>query len=259
MLTHKIWPSVRVTTATSRAAIRATASDYRVWAWQVALTVVNNGTLLILWLAIYWGTTSINGYALVDFLHLFAIIAIGTGVITFVCGRLYDIPAAVAAGELDGIRAEPGPVLSRLLVQRSDASGVGDVLSGLTMVAVAPPATWAGAVGFAMGALTSGVVYLGYVVTLSALSAGRSMSDPAILGAQALFSLAIFPGFAFPVGLRIILYTVVPTFFFAIAPSRLVDQPSILHGAAALLGAGVVLCAAGISWNRLLRRLEIVG
>lgn len=231
----------------------AVARQPRLWLTSVFMTGLSNGAFLLLWLSLYSGRHVLNGVPLKDFLVLFSVLAVGSGAVTTCTGRLFEIPVAFASGEMTVLASQPGPLLSRFLVSKVEPSGIGDIMFGLVILAAAEALGAEVHHGFwLVGVAVCAATYVSWIVLVSSLAV-TDARFPAF-AAQSLFTLGIFPGFALPDAYRVLLYTVVPTAFFAVLPARLALLSRLED--LLLLIAGVVALAvvAAVTWRRTLRQ-----
>src|SRR5262249_37510867 len=144
---------------------------------------------------------------------------------------------AIHEGELDAMLAQPKPTLLYLLGRRSNASGLGDFVTGCVMIGL-----WAGvrpsaAPVVALAMLASAVVIVSSGVLFASLAfwlgpveaASRQLFESVIM-------FALYPEPLFGGVVRLVLFTLVPAGFVGYVPARLVRTPSML-GAAELFVA----------------------
>src|SRR5216117_978003 len=133
---------------------------------QVAFMALNNLTFFVFWWALMRRVPMLRGWHLGDIQVLFGIVAAGFGLAVTFAGGVRHLGRFIDDGELDTLLTQPRPVLLYALGLRSQASGVGDVLSGVAFIGWSGQFSWHGLplIGFAIGAsalvvIASGIVF----------------------------------------------------------------------------------------------------
>jgi ABC-2 type transport system permease protein len=233
---------------------------------QVALMALNNAIFFTFWVVLFGRVSSIRGYALADVAVLYGVVAASVGAAMVVAGGVRLLPQYIQEGELDSILAQPKPALVYALGRRTVASGLGDLASGVAMIALSGIAH-ASVIPFALLAvIASGLIFIASGVLVGSVAfwmgriqtAARQVSDSLIM-----FSLYPEPLFGGP--LRLLLFTLVPAGFVGYLPARLVREPSAALVLELVAGAVVYSTAAWWVFHRGLRsycagsRFELVG
>src|SRR5262249_8663238 len=119
---------------------------------QVLFMALNNLTFFVFWLVLMGRVTELRGWRLQDVQLLFGLVAAGFGLSVAVTGGVRHLGRFIDHGELDTLLTQPKPVLVYALGLRSQASGVGDLLSGLGFIAWSGHLSWRSLpiVGFAI-------------------------------------------------------------------------------------------------------------
>lgn len=196
---------------------------------QVALMALNNVIFFSFWVVLFGRVSRIRGYALGDVAVLYGVVAAGFGLSVVVAGGARQLARFIHDGELDALLAQPKPTLLYALGRRMIAPGLGDLASGIAMIALSgvvrlstiPVAILAvlasAAVCVATGVLFNSVAFwLGQVDT-----ATRQLFD-------SLITFSLYPEPLFGGVMRFILFTVVPAGFVGYLPATLVRSPSVI-------------------------------
>jgi ABC-2 type transport system permease protein len=216
---------------------------------------VNNLLFFALWWILLLRFPSVGGYTLADMSLLFGICASGFGVAVVVCGGMFQLGRHIGDGDLDALLCQPRNVLWRALGSHSQASGYGDVASGvlliglsglvtaprvpLVLLAVALSATTLVSVCVAVQAL---VFWLGRVERVS-----RSLFETVLV-------LANQPPTLFGGAIKLLLFTVLPAAFVSHVPAAFVRSPNAGDLALAILGTSLFSAFALLLFARGLRR-----
>jgi ABC-2 type transport system permease protein len=222
---------------------------------QAVFMAVNNLTFFVFWWVLMRRVEEIRGWRLDDIQVLFGIVAAGFGLAVTVCGGVRQLGRLIDDGELDTLLTQPKPVLLYALGLRSQASGFGDMLSGVVFIA------WSGQVGWTAAPLVALVIVAGALVFTAcgvvffslAFWLGRIEALSRQLW-ELMVTFSLYPEPLFGGTLRLVLFTLVPAGFVGYVPVRLVQHPSA--GQLALL-IGAVACYVALAvavFDRGLRR-----
>ena len=224
---------------------------------QVCFMALNNLLFFGLWWILYQRFDQIRGYRLPDMLVLYSVCCCGFGLAVVMCGGLRDIAAKIADGDLDPLLSQPKSVLLRVLVSRSDASGWGDLVSGVVLFALAEPFDVWRSAALLLATVCSASAHVAAAVAFHAAAfwLGR-VEQTARTMFEFTMMFSIYPPGLFGPGLRVVLFTLIPAGFIAYLPCDLVREPSLLTAALATLGAAACVIVAGFAFDRGLRRYE---
>jgi ABC-2 type transport system permease protein len=222
---------------------------------QMLFMMLNNVTFFTFWWVLMQRVDQIRGWRLEDVQVLFGVVAAGFGLAVSVCGGVRQIGRLIDQGELDTLLVQPKPVLLYAIGLRSQASGFGDVLSGLAFLAWSGRVTWANSIFVVVAVLASALIFVASGVVFFSLPFWLGKVD---MLARQLWDLtitfAVYPEPLFGGTLRLVLFTVVPAGFVGYLPARLIRDPSA-PTMLLLIGAALVyITAAAVLFNRGLRR-----
>src|SRR3954470_10977627 len=103
---------------------------------QVGLMALNNAIFFTFWIVLFSRVAKIRGYGLSDVAVLYGVVAVGIGLAVTVAGGVPLLARFIHQGELDSLLSQPKPTLIYALGRRTVASGIGDVASGIAMIAL---------------------------------------------------------------------------------------------------------------------------
>jgi ABC-2 type transport system permease protein len=155
-------------------------------------------------------------------------------------GGYRDLAGAILRGDIDALLTQPGAVLPRLLSRESIPSAWGDILAGVIVLTFSAHLDLAGATGAMAAVLIGATVWLSTAVILSSLafwiadarSLARDLMDFTLM--VSMYPSSIYQGWT-----KILIFTVLPAGFIAVAPVELVRHPSV-RALAVAAGAGMV-------------------
>jgi len=170
--------TLRFTRALLAANLKSTVMLRGAFVMQVAFMALNNLTFFVFWWALMRRVPMLRGWRLGDIQVLFGIVAAGFGLAVTFAGGVRHLGRFIDEGELDTLLTQPRPVLLYALGLRSQASGVGDMLSGMAFIG------WSGA--FSWRALPMVAFGIGQGLGLSSLTtagmAGVGADDAGVAG-----------------------------------------------------------------------------
>src|SRR5262245_47587027 len=140
--------------------LKASLAFRTAFATQAALMMLNNFTFFVFWWALMRRVPDIRGWSLGDVQILFGVVAAGFGLAVAAGGGVRFLARWIAEGQLDTLLVQPKPVLLYAVGMRSQASGVGDLISGILFIVWSGQVSWAGAPRVAAAVAASAIVFL---------------------------------------------------------------------------------------------------
>jgi ABC-2 type transport system permease protein len=204
---------------------------------------LNNAAFFVFWWVLMGRVGQLRGWQLPDIELLFGVSAAGFGLMQGVGGGAVHLSKLIDEGGLDPLLVQPQPTLPYALGCRSQASGFGDLASGVAFVAHAGYLTWDRAPFVGLAVLVSSVAFTATSVVFFSLAFWLQKTNALsrqLLDVVVTFSL--YPPPIFGGGLRLLLFTALPAGVVSYLPVGLVREPS-WAAAACALGA-----AAAWSW-----------
>lgn len=210
--------------------------------------IMNNAAFFVFWWVLMGRVGRIRGWQLADVELLFGVSAAGFGLMQAVCGGAIHLSRFIDDGMLDPLLAQPKPTLVYALGCRSQASGFGDLLSGVAFVAHSGYLDRHSAPFLVLGVLASAAAFTATCVVFFSLAfwvqkthaLSRQMLD-------VLVTFSLYPEPIFGGALKLLLFTLLPAGIVAYLPASLVKSGSWFD-AACLLAAtlGYLLLATRI-------------
>ena len=235
--------------------LKATLMQRGAFAMQVVFMALNNLTFFVFWWALMRRVPEIRGWRLGDVQVLFGVVAAGFGTAVTLAGGVRHLGRFIDDGDLDTLLTQPQPVLLHALGLRSQASGVGDVLSGIVFIGWSGQVSWRALplVGFAI--VSSALVFIacGIVFFSLAFWLGRVETLSRQLW-ELLITFSLYPEPLFGGTLRLLLFTLLPAGFVGYVPARLAQSPSVGGALLLAMAAATYLAIAALVFERGLRR-----
>lgn len=227
--------------------LRAVVADRGAFLTRALLMALNNGIFFSFWVVLFSRVPSVRGYQLGDMAVLYGIVALAHGMAVFFAGGMEHLARTIDDGELDVILAQPKPTLLYLLGMRSQPSGLGDIASGIVMIALSGRVTvFSAPVILAAGIAGATIlVSMGVMLHSAAFWLGRTnTASRQLYEATLLFSL--YPDTLFGGPVRLMLFTIFPGAFVGYLPATLIKAPTL--ETAFVIAASVVVYASMARW-----------
>jgi ABC-2 type transport system permease protein len=233
---------LRFTRALLATSLRASLALRGTFLLQVGLMALNNLFFFTTWWLLFQHFDQIRGWRMPDMLALYGVSATGFGLCAVTCGGMFELARTIAEGELDALLSQPRSVLLRAIASRSRASGWGDVLSGLSLLALSGYWQLQTTPAVLLSVVLAGTAFASCGVVLHSAAFWFGQVDGL---ARQLFEFVIafslYPPPLFGTGIRILLFTLLPAGLVAYLPVELVRD---FHWSGALLAISAVLAYA---------------
>jgi ABC-2 type transport system permease protein len=212
---------------------------------QVFAMLINDIMWLTFWIAYFDRFELVAGWGRNEIVTLWAVVAVGFGLGTALCGNMARLAGIIVRGQLDLYLALPKPVLPHVLISRMDLSAPGDIIFGALVfwLLVQPsPAQW---LLFAVCMITTAAIIVAFSVISQSLAFWLGNAEG--LAQQllnALLSFSTYPTVIFQGVVRLALFTIIPAGFVAYVPVQLLrDFSWPLFGGLLLFSIGILFTA----------------
>jgi ABC-2 type transport system permease protein len=235
--------------------IKAAAALRGAFVAQIVFMMLNNVSFFVFWWALMRRVPEIRGWRIGDIQVLFGIVAAGFGLAVTLAGGVRHLGRLIDEGELDTLLTQPKPVLLHALGLRLQASGFGDVLSGVAFLAWSGQVGWRAAPLVVVAIAASALVVLACGIVFHSLAFWAGNVDSAARQLwELLITFALYPEPLFGGALRLVLFTLLPAGFVGYVPARLVQRPSAALAALVIGAAAGYLIVAVLMFERGLKR-----
>ena len=235
--------------------LKAAAALRGAFVVQVVFMILNNLTFFVFWWALMRRVPELRGWRLGDIQVLFGIVAAGFGLTVTLAGGVRHISRFIDDGELDTLIAQPKPVLLHALGLRLQASGFGDMLSGIAFIATSGQVSWRAAPVVLLAIAASALVMLACGILFHSLTFWLGNVDTLARQLwELLITFALYPEPLFGGALRLVLFTLLPAGFVGYVPARLAHQPSAALVALTIAAAAAYVLFAGAVFECGLKR-----
>jgi ABC-2 type transport system permease protein len=234
---------------------KAAAAQRRAFVLQALFMAINNLVYFTFWWLLFQRVRSIRGFLLGDVAALFGVSAAGFGLAVTVGGGLFRLGRMIDDGELDPLLTQPKPTLLYALGIRSQASGLGDLVSGIGLLLASGVVPWTRAPLVLVAVTASALTVLASGIIFYSLSFWLKKSEA--LSRQLfefLITFSVYPEPLFGGALRVVLYTLIPAGLTSYVPLAALRQPSLATLAVLLAAPPAYLGLAAWVFRRGLRR-----
>jgi viologen exporter family transport system permease protein len=235
--------------------VKATLMLRGAFVMQVVFMALNNLTFFVFWWALMRRVPVLRGWRLADIQVLFGVVAAGFGLGVTLAGGVRYLGRLIDEGELDTLLTQPKPVLVHALGLRLQASGFGDLLSGIAFIGYSGQVSWRALPVVLLAILASALVVVASGIVFFSLAFWLGNVDTLARQLwELLITFSLYPEPLFGGALRLILFTLLPAGFVGYLPARLVHSPSVALALLLAAAAGMYLAVAALVFERGLRR-----
>ena len=241
---------LRALTATNLKASYALRGSF--W-MQVGFMLVNNLIFFVMWWIFFREFKEIRGWRIEDMAAIYAVGAGGFGLAVVFCEGARHLARMIQDGDLDTFLTQPKPVLMQCVVSRSWATGWGDVLTGVVLLAVSGYTSALSILMMVVACLCAATVFVATTVLLHSIAFWvQHIEAVAKQASDFLVLFSIYPKTIFGGVMKFILFTIVPAGFITFLPVELVRGFSwgvlgmAVGGATFYAGLAVVVFGAGL-------------
>lgn len=177
-----------------------------------------------LWVIMFQRISSLRGWQLNDVAFLFASGAMGYGIFFTLFGNLQKLGQTIQNGELDIFLARPRSTLMLALMKNMAPSAMGDILTGLVMLAffvTPPPSVWPLMIVLS---LSSGLIFVSFRLISHSLVFWGLSGEAGENGFSAFLITATNPQKGFTPLLKLVLLTIFPAGYIGLLPVEIIRE-----------------------------------
>jgi ABC-2 type transport system permease protein len=219
-------------------AVKSAMAERGAFIMRAVLMAVNNGIFFTFWIVLFSRVPKVRGYELGDMALLYGLVAFAHGMTMVVAGGLQYLARVIHDGELDALIAQPKPTLLYAAGLRSNPSGLGDIVSGLAMIALSGRVGLLG-IPLVLAAGLAGAIVLAATAVLMHCAAFWFGNTEAMSrqGYESTLFFSLYPDSLFTGPLRWLLFSLLPAGFVGYLPASLIRAPDVYSATAIALSA----------------------
>jgi len=219
--------------------IRASAESRQGIVLRAAMMAINNFVFFTMWLVLFGQGFALDEWSLGRTMLLFGLTSAAFGVALGSLAGFPRLSEMIRTGEFNAVLLRPKDPLLLVLVSRSEPAAWGDLVSGLVLIALSQQLSLLGWLLLPVALLLAAVVVVSAGVAFFSVAFWMDRSDTLAFRLwETLIMFSLYPEAIFPIGFRVLFYTVIPAAFVAFLPLRMLLEPSF---ASALV---LALCTA---------------
>ena len=225
--------------------------------WQIGSMFVNNCMWVAFWAIFFTRFPVLRGWTVDDVITIWALAATGFGLAHAIYGNASVLATVIAQGQLDAWMLYPRALLSHMLLGRMSASAWGDALFGYVIFVLFVQPDLARFGLFVLLSLSVALLFVGFSVATGSLSffLGNA-TELATQWRMSMLTFSTYPSVLFDGGVRVLLFTLVPTMFVTHFPVLALRDLSLWNALLAFMGALTMLLIAVVVFYAGLRRYE---
>ncbi|MEZ4741564.1 MAG: ABC-2 family transporter protein [Bdellovibrionota bacterium] len=237
--------------------IKSTISLRASFVLQSIFMAINNLIFFSMWWIFFGKFEDINGWRLSEIEAMYGFAAGSFGLAVIFGDGVREIARKIIDGSLDTYLVQPKNILIQAVVAKSNASGWGDLVTAIILLALSGYLTWKN---------LPIIIILHIAATLIFLSVGIISQSLAFwLGpiehlAREIFefvlTFSVYPQTIFPSAFKVLLFTVIPAGFVGYLPVEVVKNFSIPFLIVCVIAAAIYLLIAVYVFSVGLRRYE---
>jgi len=187
--------------------------------------MLQNSMFFVLWIIFFQNVSNLKGWGLVEVARMFGVAATSIGLSCFFFKGVRSIAFRVQDNSLDLFLTRPRSVLPMLMLSDSSPASLGDILYGPLMWATLGDISWHQAPHLLVLCLLSATVFTAIVLIIHSiafwLKNGSTRFSDQLFECLLIFSTIVQHGQ--PLGVQLIMYTIMPVAFVTILPTQLIN------------------------------------
>ncbi len=193
---------------------------------QTIFMFLNNASFLVFWLVVFSHTGDDAGITFNNVMYIWAFSSMSYGITYFFFSGIQKINEYIITGAMDSYLLQPKNVLLNVATSKSSFSACGDILYGIVISIMASGGDISKVLMVAILAMFGSVFFFSSEVFFRSLAVW--LGDTNMLANRyvemLLITFSTYPENIFKIGIKVMLYTVVPVAYLAYIPAKLVES-----------------------------------
>jgi len=226
---------------------------------QTIFMFLNNGFFLVFWNVVFsLNDNNMNGVVFDNILLLWSIPVISYGMTYFFFGGVTNINTYIITGQMDSYMLQPKYLLINVLTSKCIFSAFGDIIYGVVIGCIATKFDIKKLFIVISSGIFGSVFYISTEIILRSISVW--LKDTEKIASKykdtLLTTFSSYPEQIFSKGVKLILYTIVPSAYISYLPIKLINKFNFKNASLILVVGLVYLILAIIIFNRAMRSYE---
>ena len=186
---------------------------------QAILMLLNNLAFFAVWWVFFQRFSDINGWQFADMQALFGITAFAFGLTILLAGGVLKLAITINEGILDAYLVQPQNPLMHCCLSESRASGCGDMIAGVILLAFSGHATVSNMLPIIVLIITAACTLLAFMIAIQCLAFWLGNMDSfARQISEFILTFSSYPLTIYEIGFKILLFTIIPAAFVSHLP-----------------------------------------
>ena len=225
---------------------------------QTIFMFFNNASFLIFWLVIFNHTGNSTDITFNNVLYIWSFSSMSYGIAYFFFGGIQKINEYIISGALDSYLLQPKNVLLNVATSKSSFAACGDILYGLVVAIMASGGDISKIIFVILLSISGSIFFFASEVFFRSIAVW--LGDTNMIANRyvemLLITFSTYPENIFGIGIKVILYTVVPVAYLSYIPARLVENFNIWLLLLVILVAIIYLAISILCFYKALRSYE---
>ena len=185
---------------------------------QIIMMILNDAFFIIQWYIIFSLVDNIGGYGFNETMMLWAVSAGGYGISHAFFAGAWNLKEVIYEGRMDVFLAQPKNVLINVCCSSTQIAAIGDIAYAYVVLAIIG-APWWWYLAMIPAMIMAGIVYVAVYVTYMSLCFYVKGGDALAKSVEGTINKASqYPPAIFSFGVKALMFTLIPTFFYAFVP-----------------------------------------
>lgn len=225
---------------------------------QAIFMFINNGFFLVFWKVVFQNVSPNSGITFDNVMYLWAFSTIGYGIAFFFFGGIQRINDYIITGAMDSFLLQPKNVLLNVATSKCNFSAAGDLLYGIILGLILTHGNPFKMLELLILGCFGAIFFVSTEVIFRAIAVW--IGDTKTLANRyiemLLITFSTYPENIFGIGIKAILYTVVPVAYLAYLPAKLMEAFNPLYLVAVIAVGLIYLAISVVVFNKAMRSYE---
>ena len=234
------------------------AMTYKVsFVMQIIGMIIGDTSFAIMWAIFFKRFPMINGWQSNDMMVLMALSSINFGLCSFFAGGIWDLAKKITSAELDQHITAPQNTLWSIATSKSFVHGLGEIFFGISLYILFGNLSFFSILQFTILTLATAIILFNFqVITQSISFFVGNFEDAADQFYVALAFCTYTPQGSFTGFFKIIMFTIIPGFFVAELPIKIIKTFNVYYFLLLLAFTAITCFLAIFTFKQGLKRYE---
>jgi ABC-2 type transport system permease protein len=224
---------------------------------QLVFMTINNLVFFSIWWIFFNRFPEVAGWSLREVEAMYGFTAGAFGLSVIFGGGVSELGRMIVDGELDSYLTQPKNVLLQTIASKSRASGWGDLITALVLLAMSGYLNWKTVPVIFVLLICSAFIFLSSFVIAQSLAFWLGpIQNLARQLSEFVITFSVYPQTIFPFFFKIVLFTIIPAGFIGFLPVEVMRNFGILSFIGTIAASSIYIGLALMVFQRGLRHYE---